>query len=170
MGNVFSGLTKEDILGIKESGCIFTEEEIKKYYRRFKDLDKDEVGRIYLESLLCIPEISINPLGEQVVKRFYFKINQMDFKGFLNLLSFFSKRTKNKEKMKIFYQMLCSGEEIERKDLEDIAHDLYGGEHEKEEIERAVDEIFIQYNRKGKDTIRYKDIEALDCSTLNILE
>ncbi|OAG29197.1 hypothetical protein NEDG_01270 [Nematocida displodere] len=91
MGAMFSGLTPEDIKDIHKKGCQFNASEIKNLYKRFKFLDKDEIGRIYIDTLLCIPEISINPLGERVIRAICSKDGSLDFKGFLRVLEMFIK-------------------------------------------------------------------------------
>ncbi|KAI5184593.1 serine/threonine-protein phosphatase 2B regulatory subunit [Nematocida homosporus] len=168
MGSVFSGLTKEDIGSIREAGCRFSDTEIKKLYSRFRDLDKDEIGRIYLEQLLCIPEISINPLGERVIRKICSVEGTLDFRGFLRVLGIFSNRSSNQEKS-VFLAEIISAGAIERKDLEEIANDLYGGIYEQEKIVAAVDLVFKKYQKKPQESISPSEMKSLDCSCLSII-
>lgn len=169
MGGIFSGLTKEDISGIREHGCRFTDQEIKKIYIRFKELDKEEMGYIEIERLLCIPEISINPLGERVIRKICGDANTLDFKRFLEILTIFSTRSTNKEKSKFFADILSSDGPITRKDLEEIANDIYGGIYKKEQIEEAIEVMFEMHGKKGKEIIKEEEVGKIDCSCLNII-
>ncbi|KAI5180708.1 serine/threonine-protein phosphatase 2B regulatory subunit [Nematocida sp. AWRm80] len=169
MGAVFSGLTKEDISGIKDSGCQFTSKEIARLYKRFKELDKEEIGRVYLDRLLCIPEISINPLGEKVIRTMVQKEGFLDFKGFLSALSIFSKYTTNEEKIKFFIQVISSNNTINRSDLEDISNDLYGGIYSQEDILLGIDRVFKRYST-DQNTLAQNDIRTLNCSILEKIQ
>jgi len=169
MGTVFSGLTKSDISSIQEAGSGFKEEEIREFYKRFRELDRDEIGRVYTGRLLCIPEININPLGEKVVKQMCLEESAVDFGGFLKILKIFSAHATNKERLEFFIKVISPSGRIARKDLEDIAADLYAGMYTKEEIASAIEEVFEVYDSGKKNYIEYKDLEGVDSSGFKFL-
>ncbi len=70
----------------------FTVKQVQRLYSRFKALDKRDCGFLTREDLLCIPEVSINPLGERlidVIMNDYGENNQINFKQFIFLLAKF---------------------------------------------------------------------------------
>jgi len=69
MGNSVSGLDRESIDALlKASG--FSEGELKKLYRRFKQLDKDGSGTLTTNEFLSIPDLALNPLLERILQIF----------------------------------------------------------------------------------------------------
>ncbi|KAI5189970.1 serine/threonine-protein phosphatase 2B regulatory subunit [Nematocida sp. AWRm77] len=168
MGLLFSGLTKEDITEIQRKGCGFTPAEIEEFYKRFRELDKEEIGRVYMNRLLCIPEISINPIGERVLRHFCGESGSLDFRGFLRALSMFSTRTSNEEKLAFFIEVLSPSKVVSVQDLEEIADELYAGMYTKQEVQEAVKEVFSKYDTESKGTIEHADLKKLDCSSIGI--
>jgi Ca2+-binding EF-hand superfamily protein len=70
----------------------FTSKQVQRLYSRFKTLDKRDCGFLTREDLLCIPEVSINPLGERlidVIMEDYGENNKINFKQFIFLLAKF---------------------------------------------------------------------------------
>ncbi|KAH9385672.1 serine/threonine-protein phosphatase 2B regulatory subunit [Nematocida major] len=170
MGSVFSGLTKEDIQAVKKEGCKLPQEEIKKLYIRFKELDKEEIGRIYMDQLLCIPEISINPMGERVIRKICDKEGKIDFNGFIRAATLFSKYGTNEEKVTFFFDMIAENGKLTKEALQDLSSDLYTHESESEGIKAGIEEVFRVYGKDKKPFIECADLKGMDCGALgNIL-
>ncbi|KAI5192465.1 serine/threonine-protein phosphatase 2B regulatory subunit [Nematocida minor] len=166
MGTVFSGLTKEDMKTVKKTGCRLPSEQIEILYKRFKELDKEEIGRVYMDQLLCIPEISINPLGERVVRKICGKDGKIDFKGFVLAITVFSKYSTNEEKVNFFFELIATDGTITKESLQDIAKDLYAGDEDMEGVNLGIDEVFRVYDREHKNFIECKDLKKMDCNAL----
>lgn len=166
MGTVFSGLTKEDIKTVKKTGCRLPQEQIELLYKRFRELDKEEIGRIYIDRLLCIPEISINPLGERVVRKICGNDGRIDFKGFLLAITIFSKYSTNEEKVNFFFELISSDGVITKDNLLEIAENLYPVEEDREAISLGIDEVFRAYDKTHKNYIECKDLKMMDCNAL----
>ncbi|KAI5147583.1 serine/threonine-protein phosphatase 2B regulatory subunit [Nematocida ausubeli] len=166
MGTVFSGLTKEDIRVIRQTGCRLPPKQIKLLYTRFKELDKEEIGRIFVDQLLCIPEISINPFGERVIRKICDEDGKIDFNGFVSAATIFSKYSTNEEKVKFFFDLISVDGRITRTDLEEIASNLYPKDENTEDIRAGIDEIFHVYDKTNKEFIECKDLNKMDCNAL----
>ncbi|KAI5166644.1 serine/threonine-protein phosphatase 2B regulatory subunit [Nematocida sp. ERTm5] len=166
MGTVFSGLTKEDIKAVKQTGCRLPPKQIKLLYKRFKDLDKEEIGRIFVDQLLCIPEISINPLGEKVARKICDEEGKIDFNGFVSAVTIFSKYSTNEEKVRFFFDLISTNGRVTRRDLEEIASNLYPKDEKSEEIQAGIDDVFKVYDKQNKNFIECKDLKGMDCNAL----
>lgn len=69
-------------------------------YRRFLALDRGSKGYITSDEFLSIPELSINPIAQRLVRLFHC----VNFKEFVKLLSSFSDRATRDQKIEsIFY-------------------------------------------------------------------
>lgn len=79
----------------KETG--FSASQIKRLYSRFSNLDKGNLGKLRSDDFFRIPELAINPLGERIVKSFFFfredkeesEEDGVNFKDFVRTLSYF---------------------------------------------------------------------------------
>lgn len=166
MGTVFSGLTKEDIKIVRKTGCKLPPEQIEVLYKRFKELDKEEIGCIYMDQLLCIPEISINPLGERVVRKICDNEGKIDFNGFVAAITVFSKYSSNQEKVDFFFDLIAENGKISKEVLQQISNDLYTREEESDGIQAGIDEVFKVYDREHKKYIECGDLKRMDCNAL----
>lgn len=164
MGAAFSRLTKEDIEHVKDKMCVFSEQEIRELYRRFKELDAEEIGRVSVDRFLCIPEISINPLGERIIRKICGEEGALDFGSFVKALCVFSRKVSNEEKIRFFMSIISPEERIDKNDLLEIANELYAGVHPKEVVRHAVDEVFKAYDVDCKGFLEYEDIMDIDCT------
>ncbi|EAR90983.1 calcineurin Ca2+binding regulatory subunit CnaB (macronuclear) [Tetrahymena thermophila SB210] len=53
-----------------ENPCNFTPQEMKRLYKSFKKMDKDQSGDLEIDEFLSLPELSQNPLVRRVVSIF----------------------------------------------------------------------------------------------------
>jgi len=102
MGN---GLDRETIdHAIKASN--FSEQELKKLYRRFKLLDKDGSGTLTTEEFLSIPDLALNPLLERILQIFdKNKDDEIQFEEFISVLSTLSDKGTKEDKLKFAFQV-----------------------------------------------------------------
>jgi serine/threonine-protein phosphatase 2B regulatory subunit len=162
MGAIFSSLTREDIREIK-SKLSFTEKEVKRYYRRFRDLDRDESGSIPLERLLCIPELAINPLSTRVLKHIRDCFGeQLDFKRFLELMEIYSRYAPGKEKVGYAFRILdLRGDgQINIVDLKNLGRIVYGGLYSEEKLQEIAARTMEKYDREKRGYLDMSDIEG----------
>lgn len=162
MGTIFSGLTREDIREVKRRSK-FAEKEVRRYYRRFRDLDKEEMGLVYLETLLCIPELSINPLGPRVVRVIREREGEeLDFKKFLRVLEIYTKHSTPEDKMRYAFRVLDMGEEgrLGLVELEELGRLIYADSSTEQEIQQLALDTLKTYDRGRKGHIDYEDFKA----------
>ena len=55
--------------------CAVTEREVKQLWRLFKEIDRDQNGKVSPEEMMTIPQLQFNPLGKRVVTRAMSKRN-----------------------------------------------------------------------------------------------
>ncbi|KAI8472237.1 MAG: hypothetical protein J3K34DRAFT_414624 [Monoraphidium minutum] len=101
MGQAISGgLTQNDVDEVI-SACkgAFTQSEVEALYRRFRSLDRGLKGYISAEEFLAIPELSINPLAQRVVRLF----ESVNFLEFVKLLAPFTPRASADDKLQLLF-------------------------------------------------------------------
>ncbi len=67
--------------------------------RRFERLDRDHSGSLSAEELLGIPEFAMNPLAPRILSLINSEMEELDFDGFVKLLSVFHSKAPRLEKM-----------------------------------------------------------------------
>ena len=70
-------------------------------YKRFRAMDRKRKGYISSQELMGIPDLSINPLAQRLVRTF----ESMNFKEFARLLSNFSGRTSKEQKIDLIFRV-----------------------------------------------------------------
>merc|ERR1711991_643319 len=105
MGNMQAGLTPEESEEM-ERLSNFSQEELKKLYRRFRKLDADGSGTLTTDEFLNIPELAANPLLHRIIDIFDTnKDSEIEFKEFIAALSTFSGKGNKEEKLKFAFQV-----------------------------------------------------------------
>lgn len=83
-----------------------SETELKRLWRRFKKLDKDNSGTLTADEFLSVPELACNPLLERVIAIFDTnKDDEIEFKEFIAALSTFSEKGNTEAKLKFAFQI-----------------------------------------------------------------
>ncbi|WIA16114.1 hypothetical protein OEZ86_007621 [Tetradesmus obliquus] len=103
MGQAISGgLTQRDVDEVI-SICkgAWNQYEIESLYKRFRSLDRGRKGYISAEELMSIPELSINPLAQRLVRSF----ESVNFVDFARLLAAFSDRASYEEKVRFIFRV-----------------------------------------------------------------
>eukprot|EP00878_Enallax_costatus_P004891 GHUV01005146.1.p1 GENE.GHUV01005146.1~~GHUV01005146.1.p1 ORF type:complete len:179 (+),score=35.46 GHUV01005146.1:738-1274(+) len=103
MGQAISGgLTQRDVDEvIAICNGAWTQPEVEALYKRFRSLDRGRKGYISTEELMAIPELSINPLAQRLVRQF----ESVNFVDFARLLAAFSDRAPYDEKVKFIFKV-----------------------------------------------------------------
>jgi hypothetical protein len=80
---------------------LVSETELKRLWRRFKKLDKDNSGTLTADEFLSVPELACNPLLERVIAIFDTnKDDEIEFKEFIGALSTFSEKGNTESKLR----------------------------------------------------------------------
>jgi Ca2+-binding EF-hand superfamily protein len=78
-----------------------SQHELEGLYKRFRSLDRGRKGYISAEEFLAIPELSINPLAQRLVRLF----EAVNYKEFVKLLAPFSPRAPRDEKVAAMFRV-----------------------------------------------------------------
>lgn len=65
---LFSRPPRSAVLCCAFQNCTGTQPEVESLYKRFRSLDRARKGYISAEELMSIPELSINPLAQRLVR------------------------------------------------------------------------------------------------------
>lgn len=87
MGAGTSSLLVEEIDEICESTNL-TQNEVRSLYVRFLRLDKQQTGKLTVDSLMMIPELAMNPLAPRLTAVF----SEVNFREFAEILCVFGKK------------------------------------------------------------------------------
>eukprot|EP00736_Rhodelphis_marinus_P000565 Rmarinus@m.28188 len=105
MGQAGSNLTSDDV-GKLQDGTNFTEDEIKRIYKRFQKLDKNGNGVVSKDEFMEIPELACNPLVNRVISIFDNDGDgNVDFTEFILGLNAFSSKGGKEEKLKFAFRI-----------------------------------------------------------------
>ncbi|KAM9942246.1 hypothetical protein ACTFIT_005621 [Dictyostelium discoideum] len=159
MGVSRSTLRTEEIEEIREVS-IFSQREIKRLYKRFKRLDKEEKGSINVEDFNQIPELSMNPMLPRIIS--IFDVNrdgQVNFKQFVKSLSTFHPKADKADKIKILFKVYDINNDgfITRDEIETILTMMVGSNLTKEQISSIVEETLNEADVNGKGKLDYPD-------------
>mmetsp|Transcript_22000 Transcript_22000/g.37644 ORF Transcript_22000/g.37644 Transcript_22000/m.37644 type:complete len:180 (+) Transcript_22000:136-675(+) len=138
MGQASSGLTQYDMEElIAAAGGVFNQAEVEGLYKRFRSLDRGRKGYISGDEFLQIPELSINPIAQRVVRVF----ESVNFKDYIRLVAPFSQRATREAKLAaMFYVYDVDGDGlIGREDLALMLRQLAGSSLSEEELHALVD-------------------------------
>ena len=118
MGGKVSTLSAEDISELQQvSPCmtgflrilkrgglidsLVDADQLKRLYKRFKSIDRDDSGTISHDEFVAIPELAINPLCDRIVSVLDSeKTDEVNFKQFIQSLAVFSRKADRDEKIK----------------------------------------------------------------------
>lgn len=141
MGQAASlGLTQYDVEEvIDHCGGAWSQEEIEALYRRFRTLDRGRKGYLSSDEFLAIPELSINPVAQRLV-RIYANVN---FKDFAKLLSAFSDRASRDTKLEYMFMVFdVDGDGmVSREDLQIMLKQLAGSSMSEDELKDVIDTV-----------------------------
>lgn len=73
--------------------------ELEDLYLRFERLDRDRSGTLSAEEILGIPEFATNPLTPRILDLLEINSGELDFTGFVQLLSIFHPKATKFEKL-----------------------------------------------------------------------
>ncbi|URE16219.1 calcineurin [Musa troglodytarum] len=140
MGNASAMLTQYDIEEVQEH-ChyLFSQQEIVALYNRFCQLDRSAKGFISSEEFLSIPEFSLNPLSQRLLKM----VDGLNFKEFVAFLSAFSPLATVPQKIELIFKVYdVDGKgRVTFKDLMEVLGDLTGSFMSEEQREKVLSQV-----------------------------
>jgi len=106
MGASYSTDLRKEELEEFEASSHFTQKEIKRLYKRFKNLDADDSGTITAGDFSSIPELAMNPLLPRITAVFGIKgDDHVNFKQFVTVLSAVSPSAPKGERIKCAFKV-----------------------------------------------------------------
>ncbi|CAF0939235.1 unnamed protein product [Didymodactylos carnosus] len=178
MGSNQTVLLEQDIVRdiCEETG--FTSKQVQRLYGRFKALEKQGVdGYLTRESLMSIPEVSINPLGERLVDviiQDHGEANKIDFQQFVRMLARFRRGKANtqyntkEKKLRFLFSMYDRNHDskIDRNELLEILKMMVGGNIHDEQIATIADHTIGELDSDGDLSITFEEF----CETLQRID
>ncbi|KAG6519550.1 hypothetical protein ZIOFF_023044 [Zingiber officinale] len=125
MGNASAMLTQYDIEEVQDHcNYLFSQQEIVALYSRFCQLDRTAKGFISSDEFLSIPEFSLNPLSQRLLKM----VDGLNFKDFVAFLSAFSPQATTQQKIEFIFKVYDADGKgrVTFKDLLEVLRDLTG--------------------------------------------
>ncbi|KAL0222271.1 hypothetical protein RCL1_002125 [Eukaryota sp. TZLM3-RCL] len=159
MGNSSSSLSTSQI---EEFTSIskFSPKEIKRLYRRFRRLDRNNDGTLTQEEFLSLPELATNPLRDRVLQLFH--LNQRDnitFKTFISTLNVFSSKADKHEKLKAAFAIydIDGDGVINNIDLTKIVRMLVGQTLSTSQVDQVVIKTMSEADIDGDGVLSFEE-------------
>lgn len=163
-----------------------SETELKRLWRRFKKLDKDNSGTLTADEFLSVPELACNPLLERVIAIFDTnKDDEIEFKvrnhslgtrhtnrspsnqEFIAALSTFSEKGNTEAKLKFAFQIYDMDGDgfISNGELFQVLKMMVGDNLNEVQLQQIVDKTILEadIDRDGK--ISYSEFRAMISNT-----
>jgi len=125
MGNSSSLLSQYDLEDL-QNHCSnsYSQREIIALYERFCQLDRTGKGFISADEFMSVPEFAVNPLCQRLLKM----LEGLNFKEFLGLLSAFSARAAQADKLKFIFNVYDTDGDgkVTSSDMLQVLRDLSG--------------------------------------------
>lgn len=125
MGNSSSLLSQYDLEDL-QNHCSnsYSQREIIALYERFCQLDRTGKGFISADEFMSVPEFAVNPLCQRLLEM----LEGLNFKEFLGLLSVFSARAAQADKLKFIFNVYDTDGDgkVNSSDMLQVLRDLSG--------------------------------------------
>ncbi|CAG8646944.1 6825_t:CDS:2 [Gigaspora rosea] len=149
----------------------FTEEEIKRLYKRFMKLDKDCSGSIDREEFLSIPQIANNPLASRMIAIFDEDGGgDVDFEEFISGLSAFSAKGNKTEKLRFAFKVYDMDRDgyISNGELFLVLKMMVGNNLKDNQLQQIVDKTIMEADKDMDGKISFDEfcsiVESTDIS------
>ncbi|KAF8407175.1 hypothetical protein HHK36_006301 [Tetracentron sinense] len=140
MGNASSMLTQYDIEEVQEHcNNLFSQQEIVSLYQRFCQLDRNSKGFISADEFLSVPEFSVNPISQRLLKM----VDGLNFKDFVAFLSAFSAKASIQQKIELIFKVydLDSNGKVTFNDILEVLRDLTGSFMSEKQREQVLSHV-----------------------------
>eukprot|EP00457_Paulinella_chromatophora_P020612 gb/GEZN01022700.1/.p1 GENE.gb/GEZN01022700.1/~~gb/GEZN01022700.1/.p1 ORF type:complete len:176 (+),score=45.33 gb/GEZN01022700.1/:29-556(+) len=169
-----AGISQEDMAQAQKQ-CSFSEDELKRLFKKFKKLDKDGNGSLSIEEFMNIPELEHNPLVRRVVETFDDdKSGEVDFMEFIKALSVFATmEAKLEEKFKFTFRIYdVDGDGfISNADLYKVLKAMVGSNLSDTQLQQLVDRTIIKGDKDKDGKLNYSEFKEMvkDSSNLSTI-
>ncbi|XP_064973913.1 uncharacterized protein LOC135584220 isoform X1 [Musa acuminata AAA Group] len=168
MGNASSMLTQYDIEEVQEH-ChyLFSQQEIVALYNRFCQLDRSAKGFISSDEFLSIPEFSLNPLSQRLLKM----VDGLNFKVFVAFLSAFSPLATVPQKIELIFKVYdVDGKgRVTFKDLMEVLGDLTGSFMSEEQREIVLSQVLKEAGYSRDSPLLLEDFMKVASKCINFV-
>ncbi|XP_042373987.1 calcineurin subunit B-like [Zingiber officinale] len=156
MGNASAMLTQYDIEEVQDHcNYLFSQQEIVALYSRFCQLDRTAKGFISSDEFLSIPEFSLNPLSQRLLKM----VDGLNFKDFVAFLSAFSPQATTQQKIEFIFKVYDADGKgrVTFKDLLEVLRDLTGSFMSEEQREKVLGQVLEEAGYSRESTLYFED-------------
>jgi len=146
----------------------FSEEELKRLWRRFKKLDTDNSGTLTTDEFLSVPELASNPLLERVIAIFDTnKDDEIEFKEFISALATFSEKGNTEAKLKFAFQIYDMDADgfISNGELFQVLQMMVGDNLTEVQLQQIVDKTIIEADLDKDGKINFEEFKKLVSNT-----
>eukprot|EP00002_Diphylleia_rotans_P040011 TRINITY_DN93_c0_g1_i10.p1 TRINITY_DN93_c0_g1~~TRINITY_DN93_c0_g1_i10.p1 ORF type:complete len:178 (-),score=48.97 TRINITY_DN93_c0_g1_i10:458-991(-) len=167
MGANSSALSPEELAEMQAISS-FSQKDLKRLYKRFQKLDKDNSGTITTDEFLMVPELAMNPLVERVIA--IFDINKdecINFKEFIQALSVFSVNGAREHKLRFAFQVYdidCDGF-ISNGELFQVLKMMVGNNLTDVQLQQIVDKTIIEGDVDKDGKISFEEFTKMVANT-----
>ncbi|KAJ3695514.1 hypothetical protein LUZ60_000891 [Juncus effusus] len=160
MGITSSFLTQHDLEEVEEH-CqyLFSQLEIVALYERFCQLDRNSKGYLSSDELLSIPEFSLNPLSQRLLKI----VDGLNFKDFVAFLSAFSPKASPRLKIELMFKVydIDGKGKVTFNDLMEVLRDLTGSFMSEEQREQVLSKVLEEAGYKKDSSLSLDDFSQI---------
>uniref|UniRef100_A0A0N4ZYT4 Ca2+/calmodulin-dependent protein phosphatase calcineurin subunit b n=1 Tax=Parastrongyloides trichosuri TaxID=131310 RepID=A0A0N4ZYT4_PARTI len=155
----------------------FNKAQVTRLYQRFQALDVSETGTLTKEDFNCIPELSINPLGDRIIDAFFRDKGEREehitFKDFVTVMAHFrpvlGKKNdginSRKEKLRFSFSMFDLNKNgfITREEFKVILNMMVGNNITTDQLECIADRTITEADTNNDGKISFEEFcKAMD--------
>ncbi len=158
MGANTSALLSEEIEEIARQSNL-SQPEIKRLYKRFQKLDRNQSGTLEADELMMIPELAMNPLVPRIVAVF----DAVNFRQFVNNLGVFGPNGTTEAKVDFAFRIYdVDGDGfVSENDLATVLKMMVGDNMTDDALNRVVKKVFAQADKDGDGLISRDDFSEV---------
>lgn len=164
MGAQTSALLSEEIEEISRQTNL-SEVEVKRLYKRFQRLDREQTGKLDPNHLHMVPELAINPLHPRFISIF----ENVNFQQFVDIISTFSASSPQAKKVDFAFRIYDVDNDgfISPKDLQTVMAMLVGDHMNPETVKTIVNKVIKEADKDEDGRIsRQEFTEAVDVGNI----
>ncbi|KAJ1481661.1 calcineurin regulatory subunit B [Baffinella frigidus] len=153
----------------------FTNKEVTRLMKIFKQLDADGSGTIDRDELFSMPQFKANPFINRIIQiadddegpNGEILPPELDIKEFAKLMSVFSVRATREQKLRYAFKVYDhdGDDRISREDLQVTINLLTDGKMEPEFLEEVLTQVFIEADSGGDGYIDFSDFAKVVLNT-----
>lgn len=158
MGANTSSLLSEEIEAIALQSNL-SQKEIKRLYKRFQKLDRDQSGQLEADDLMMIPELAMNPLVPRIVALF----DNVNFRQFVGYLAVFGPNGPVESKIDFAFRIYdVDGDDfVSEEDLLAVLRMMVGDNLGDDSLLRVVKKVFSDADKDGDGKISRNEFSAV---------